>query len=122
MNVDAARRLRLVGLGRVNDGHSLGTTTLVVDDGATRLLAGAAVLARLAIGHVVVELKIAVELGLHKDGAERELVNLGTAGEGRRRVLVRTTDAADLLATGVAAATAVAASESLPAEVIVLGE
>lgn len=49
-------------------------------------------LALLAIGHVVVELEIAVELRLDVDGAEGELVNLGTTAERRGLILVRPAD------------------------------
>ena len=87
-NLDGAARLGLVGLGRVNDGDVLGTAALIVDDSSTRLFAGAAMLALRAIGHVVVELEITVELGLDMDGSQGELVDRSPAAERGRVLLV----------------------------------
>jgi len=126
MDVDAADRLGLVRLRREHDGHVLGTTALLVDDSSTGLLARRAVLAGLSIGHVVVKLEVAVELRLHVDGAERELVDLGSAAERWRALLVPRADTTDLLPTGAlveaAIASDVAAGETLPAKVLVSGE
>jgi hypothetical protein len=98
--LDAAAGLGLVGLGRVDDGDVLGTTALTVDYGGTRLAAGAPVLAGRAIGHVVVELKIAVELGLDVDGSQGELVDRGPAAEGWGLLLLRVACATDDLLEG----------------------
>jgi hypothetical protein len=47
------------------------------------------VLAGRAVGHVIVELEVAVELGLQGDGAQRELVGTSrSAAKGRRARLV----------------------------------
>ena len=99
-NLDAARRLRLVLLRRNNDGDILGTTALLVDDLGTGLLAGGALLADRAIRHVVVELEVDIELGLHDDVAQRKLVNVGTAAKGGRVLLIRAADTADDLPAG----------------------
>jgi len=84
------------------------------------------VLANLTIGHIVVELEIAVKLGLHVDGAEGELVDSRSASERRGSLLVRSALSTDCLsaATVVEATIAsdVAAGETLPGEVIVLDE
>lgn len=126
MDVDAADRLGLVRLGREHDGHVLGATALLVDDSGTGLLARRAVLAGLAVGHVIMKFEVAVELRLHVDGAERELVDLGSAAEGRRALLVPGADTTNLLPTGAlvkaAIASDVAAGETIPAEVVVSGE
>lgn len=56
-------------------------------------------LAGRAVGHVIVELEVAVELGPHGDGAQRKLVGTaGSAAKGRRaRLLVRAGTANDIL-------------------------
>ena len=125
-DVDAAGWLGLAGLRGEHDDDILGAAALVVDDGGTGLLAGVAVLASLAVGHLIVKLEVAVELGLHVDGAERELVD-GTAGSERRGcALVRGAASAEELATGAAAEAAtrtswgIAAREAFPVEVLVL--
>lgn len=89
MDVDAASRLGLGGLGREDDGDVLGSTTLGVLDGSTGLGARSAVLAGFTVRHVVVELKVAVKLGLQGDVAEGELVRtLGTTTAKRGRLLL----------------------------------
>jgi hypothetical protein len=60
-----------------------------------------------------VELEVAVELGLHVDGAQRELVDRGAAAERGRLLLVRRAGAADGLVAG-------AGSEAAPLVTIVL--
>lgn len=122
VNVNAAGWLRLVGLGREDDGDVLGATALVVLDRATGLGAAGAVLAGRTIGHVVVELQVAVELGLDTNGAQRELVNVGSAAEGRRLLLHAAAGTADLL-SGCARCKTLGvirpAGESLPVEVVI---
>jgi hypothetical protein len=53
------------------------------------------VLAGRSIGHVVVELEVAVELGLDVDGTQREPIDRGATAEGRRLLLVRKASATD---------------------------
>lgn len=82
-----------------------------------------------AVGHVVVELEIAVELGLDVDRPEGELVDRPADAERGRLPLVRRADAAnDLLAKSAAAEAAAPAAAlilTLPAaelEVVVVEE
>lgn len=67
--------LGLAGLRGVDDGDVLGTTTLGVLDNSARGAAGRSVLARRPIGHGIVELKIAVELGNDVERADGSLVD-----------------------------------------------
>lgn len=126
MDIDAAGRLGLGWLGWVDDGDVLGTTALRVLDSSTRLGAGRAVLASGTVGHVVVELQVAVKLGLEGDGSERELVNVGTATERRRSLLLAAAGTADLVLVSAGsktlASTIAVACPSLPVEVVVVKE
>ncbi len=84
-------------------------------------------LARRAVGHVVVELEIAVELGLHVDGAERELVDGRTAAKRRRLALVGGACATNGLLAGAGSKAALLAAiilalPALEVEVLVAGE
>ena len=84
-------------------------------------------LAGRAVGHVVVELEIAVELGLHVDGAERELVDGRAAAERGRLALLGGACATNglLAGAGSKAAPLVAVILALPAlevEVLVVEE
>lgn len=82
-------------------------------------------LAGRAIRHVVVELEIAVELGLDSDRAKGEIGNLGPASEGGRRLLGRAAQPANELLAGPAleASTAeIAAGEALEVKVTVAAE
>lgn len=67
---NAAGRLGLVGLRWVDDGHVASATALGVLDGGTLLGTGRALLAVGAIGHVIVKLQVAVELGLNVNLAQ----------------------------------------------------
>lgn len=99
--------------------------TLRVHNSGSRLLAGVAVLAGRAIRHVVVELEIAVELGLDMDRTKGEVGNLGPASERGRRLLGRATQTANELLAGTAleaSTTKVAAGEALEVEVTVAAE
>lgn len=125
-DLDGAALLRLV-LRREDDSDILGTTALLVLDGGTGLLASVASLADRAVGHVIVELEIAVELGLDNNGAEGELVDNGTAAERWRLVLLRVASTTnELAAAGARVETTLisvtAALEALEGEVSIVGE
>ncbi len=128
-DADAAGRLGLLRLRRVDDADVLGAAALgVLDDGAAGG-AGRPVLALGPIGHAVVELEVAVELDAEVDLADGELVDgrAALAAERRRAGLVGAARGADDLATGAAAvaialAEARLAAEAAPAEVVVAGE
>lgn len=125
-DLDGAALLGLV-LRREDDSDILGTTALLVLDGGTGLLASVASLADRAVGHVIVELEIAVELGLDNNGAEGELVDNGTAAERWRLVLLRVASTTnELAAAGARVETTLisvtAALEALEGEVSVVGE
>jgi hypothetical protein len=86
---ERAGLLGSVGLRRVDDGHVLGTTALGVLDNATGRGASRSVLASGAIGHVVVELQIAVEFGVDVEFTDTSLVDAGggIAAKGGRGTL-----------------------------------
>jgi hypothetical protein len=90
VNADTAGRLGLVGLGRVDDGNVLSTAALRVLDGGTLLGALGSVLALGAVGHVIVELEVAVKLYGNVEVLDGELVDtlVGVAAEGWRLGLV----------------------------------
>lgn len=113
------------GLLGNDDGDVLSTTTLGVLDVGTGLLARSAVLARRAVGHAVVELQVAVELGGHLEAANGGLLDvLAVAAEvGGLLVVVvgNTADALVLEAEGaggklVTLGELVLAGEALPIE------
>jgi hypothetical protein len=86
---DAAGRLWLGWLGGVDDGDVLGTTTLGVLNSGAGLGAGRALLAGRTVGHVILELEVAIELGAQGDGAQRKLVRATrSAAKGRRTTLL----------------------------------
>lgn len=114
---DTAAGLGLLGLRRVDDGDVGSTTALLVHDVGTTLGALVTVLASRAIGHIIVELEIAVELGRNVDRAERELV---FAAERRGLALVRAADTADTLASTLSKATTKASTRGPAVEVEVL--
>jgi len=60
------------------------------------------VLALGTIGHVVVELEVAVELGLDDDVVQRELINLGSAAKRGSLVLVGTANTTNVLSSSPA--------------------
>jgi hypothetical protein len=75
------------------------------------------VLASRSIGHIIMELEIAVELGSNVDRAQGELV-AGT--EGRSLALVRAADTADTLVSTLSKATTKASTRGPAVEVEVL--
>lgn len=125
MDVNTAGWLGLRGLRGVDDGYVLGAATLGVLDSGAGLVAKRAVLAGRSVRHVIVELQVAGELGLDGDGAQRELVNVGTATERRRLRLRAAARSADLLAVGTRSeplSGILSATPSLPVEVVVVGK
>ncbi len=97
--MDAAGSLGLA-LGRVDDGHVLGTTALGVLDIGTGGAARVTVLAGRAVGHAIVKLEVAVELGHDVDSVKGELIYAGAAAERGRLGLVGGADTADEVAAG----------------------
>lgn len=81
MNVNAAGCLGQAGLRRVDDGDVLGTTALAVDHIGAGLAAAGPLLAGRAVRHAVMELKVAVELGLDVHAGQRERSDVLTATE-----------------------------------------
>jgi hypothetical protein len=112
------------GLGRVDNGDAGGAAALVVLDIRAGLAATRSVLAGRAVGHLVVELQVAVKLRLDVHAAERELVTLGTTERGRvvLRVSADTTDLLSARAGRKALAAVGTASPPLEAEVVVARE
>jgi hypothetical protein len=90
---------------------------LLVHNVGTALVALVTVLASRSIGHIIVELEIAVELGSNVDRAQGELV---TGTEGRGLALVRATDTADTPASTLSKATTEASTRGPAVEVEVL--
>jgi hypothetical protein len=123
---DAAGGLGLAGLGRVDDGDVLGATALRVLDSGTLAAARAAGLAGRSIGHGVVELQVAVELGSDADVGQREgVVVAAGAAKRRRAALVRRARTADAATAGSAAVKALSvrlAAEAGPLEVLVVAK
>lgn len=116
------------GLLGDDDGDVLSTTTLGVLDVGTGLLARSAVLASRAIGHAVVELQVAVELGGHLEATNGGLLDvLAVAAEVGGLLMVmmgNTADALVLEAEGagsklVTLGELVLAGEALPVEATV---
>ncbi|KAH6956525.1 hypothetical protein DER45DRAFT_272280 [Fusarium avenaceum] len=103
-NLNLTLVLGLVGLLRVDEVNLLGTTTLGVVDIGTVLGTVSLVLTGGAVGHIVVELETAVELGLHVELVERELLLLAasTASERGGLLTARATLSEDGLAKGSA--------------------
>lgn len=123
---DTTVLLGLVGLGRVNNGNTLGTTALGVLDRGTALLARRTLTASRSVRHAVVELKVTVELGRHVEGVQRELV-LGV--EAGAVTLVARGTTVDHLARGTAVEVATAgeglvllALPALEVEVVIAAE
>ena len=130
-NLDAAGRLRLASLRRVDNGDTGGTTALVVLDDGSLVAARRSLLALLTAGHVIVELEVARELGLHVNLTNGELVRVlaGLATERRRGAGVTAADTADGLAasarseaTSLTLAEAVLAGPALEVEATIVGE
>jgi hypothetical protein len=90
VDADAAGLLGLLGLGRIHNGNVLGAAALGVLDGGATLGASRAVLAGRAVGHVIVELEVAVELDRDVEVDNGEPVHLGlcAAAEAGRLLLV----------------------------------
>lgn len=118
-----------MSLGRVDDGAGLGATAVVVgDDGAA---AGAPVLLRAGrvVGHLVVELEVAVELSGDVELGHGERIDLAAAlaAEGRalrRAAVAGTADVVAAAAAVDAGPTVVrgAAAEAVPVEAVVAAE
>lgn len=123
--------MRLLRLGRVDDRAGLGAAALVVLDDGTLAGAGVGLLAGRAVGHLVVELEVAVELGGDVELGDGEAADLTAVQAVERGALGRggVADTADVVAAGGAAvdarralAVASLAGEAVPVEVIVAGE
>lgn len=120
----------LLGLGRVDNSAGLGAAALVVLHDGTLAGAGVGLLAGRAVGHAVVELEVAVELGGDVELGHGEAADLTAVGAVERGALRRggVTDTADVVAGAGAAvdtrpaAAARVAGEAVPVEVIVAGE
>jgi hypothetical protein len=120
----------LLGLRRVDDSAGLGTAALVVLDHGTVARASVGLLAGRAVGHAVVELEVAVELGGNVELGHGEAFDRAAALAVERGALRgrRVADTANVVAGAGAAvdtrATAVArvTGEAVPVEVIVVGE
>ena len=109
VDVDATGALGAVGLLGVDEGDLGGATALGVLDGAAGSIAVVRLLADGVVGHGVVHLHAAVELGGDGVGVDGERVDtrVGAAAEGRGRGRVMATRSGDGPAiTAVGAATA----------------
>lgn len=115
-DADTALGLGLVGLLGVDHGDLLGATTLGVLDDGTLGRAGGSVLAQLAVGHVVVELEVGVELGVDLNLVDGEVVVV--TAEERVGVLVGTAVTGQLSA----AALVILALEALEVEAAIVEE
>ncbi|PHH50432.1 hypothetical protein CFIMG_007421RA00001 [Ceratocystis fimbriata CBS 114723] len=115
-DLDLAVAGRLVRLAGVDDTDVLGTTALVVRNRGTVLGAGRAGLAVAAVGHVEVELQVAVKLGLDVEGLDGELLDSGAVAANLRSGLLL---AAAATSDGLAGVETGLASETLELEAVV---